>query len=308
MTKEDVDRMRQELDEYMQKWKEEPGNLEYGQELWRKYEALTSDLAADLCEQLRLILEPTLATKLQGDYRTGKRINMKKVIPYIASQFKKDKIWLRRTKPNKRQYQVMVAIDDTASMTENKSGQMALEALTMICKAMSRLEVGQLAVAKFGEDMTLLHPFDTPFTDREGPQIITQFPFMQDTTNMVTFLSKTVQILQMSKMRAEQDAMQLVFIISDGWVLKDPANTRKWIREASGNNIFIVFIVIDNPDKETSILNIESVTFEDGRIKKSSYMNEFPFPFYVILRDLPSLPQILADTVRQWFEMVKQIQ
>jgi midasin len=112
LTKEDLDRMRQELDEFMHKWKEEPGNLEYGQEIWRKYhfilspekrkfslisiryEALTSDLAADLCEQLRLILEPTLATKLQGDYRTGKRINMKKVIPYIASQFKKDKVSL----------------------------------------------------------------------------------------------------------------------------------------------------------------------------------------------------------------------
>eukprot|EP00026_Physarum_polycephalum_P000014 Phypoly_transcript_00014.p1 GENE.Phypoly_transcript_00014~~Phypoly_transcript_00014.p1 ORF type:complete len:3744 (+),score=763.97 Phypoly_transcript_00014:755-11233(+) len=309
LTKEDVDHMRQELDEYMHKWKEEPGNMEYGQELWRKYEALTSDLAADLCEQLRLILEPTLATKLQGDYRTGKRINMKKVIPYIASQFKKDKIWLRRTKPNKRQYQVMVAIDDTASMTENKSGQMALEALTMICKAMSRLEVGQLAVAKFGKDMNLLHPFETPFTDREGPQIITQFPFSQDSTNMATFLAKTVQILQMSKMRAEQGAMQLVFIISDGFVLmREPENTRKWLREASANNIFIVFIVIDNPDKETSILKTDSVEFVDGKLVKRSYMTEFPFPFYVILRDLPSLPQILADTVRQWFEMVKQIQ
>lgn len=132
LSREDMDHMRTELDQFMNQWKAEPGNWEYGQELWRKYEALTSDLAADLCEQLRLILEPTLATKLQGDYRTGKRINMKKVIPYIASQFKKDKIWLRRTKPNKRQYQVMVAIDDTASMAENKAGQMALEALTMV--------------------------------------------------------------------------------------------------------------------------------------------------------------------------------
>ena len=42
----------------------------------------------------------------RGDYRTGKRLNMRKVIPYIASQFRKDKIWLRRTKPNKRNYQV----------------------------------------------------------------------------------------------------------------------------------------------------------------------------------------------------------
>ena len=54
----------------------------------------------------RLILEPTKADKLQGDLMTGKRLNMRKVIPYNASQFKKDKIWLRRVKPNKRQFQV----------------------------------------------------------------------------------------------------------------------------------------------------------------------------------------------------------
>ena len=33
----------------------------------------------ELAEQLRLILEPTQASRLAGDYRTGKRINMKKV-------------------------------------------------------------------------------------------------------------------------------------------------------------------------------------------------------------------------------------
>ena len=59
----------------------------------------------------------------RGDYRTGKRLNMRKVIPYIASQFRKDKIWLRRTKPSKRQYQVMVAVDDSSSMADNHSKQ-----------------------------------------------------------------------------------------------------------------------------------------------------------------------------------------
>lgn len=61
-----------------------------------------------LCEQLRLVLEPTLATRLQGDYRTGKRINMRRVVGYVASGFRKDKIWLRRTKPAKRDYQVIM--------------------------------------------------------------------------------------------------------------------------------------------------------------------------------------------------------
>lgn len=48
---------------------------------------------------------------------------MRKVIPYIASQFRKDKIWLRRTKPSKRQYQIMLAVDDSSSMNDNHSKQ-----------------------------------------------------------------------------------------------------------------------------------------------------------------------------------------
>ena len=41
--------------------------------------ALRAGLVGELTEQLRLILEPTLASRLAGDYRSGKRINMKKV-------------------------------------------------------------------------------------------------------------------------------------------------------------------------------------------------------------------------------------
>lgn len=80
--------------------------LEESRELWGRLRGVTSSLSQRLCEQLRLVLEPMVATKLQGDYRSGKRINMRRVIPYIASGFRKDKIWLRRTKPAKRDYQV----------------------------------------------------------------------------------------------------------------------------------------------------------------------------------------------------------
>jgi len=52
--------------------------------LWRKYELRTSRLSQELAEQLRLVMEPTLAGKLEGDYRTGKRINMKKVNIYSS--------------------------------------------------------------------------------------------------------------------------------------------------------------------------------------------------------------------------------
>lgn len=81
--------------------------LEGSRELWGRLRSVTGALSQRLCEQLRLVLEPMVATKLQGDYRSGKRINMRRVIPYIASGFRKDKIWLRRTKPAKRDYQVL---------------------------------------------------------------------------------------------------------------------------------------------------------------------------------------------------------
>ena len=40
--------------------------------LWPRFEALTAQLAQELAEQLRLILEPSLASKLQGDFRGGR--------------------------------------------------------------------------------------------------------------------------------------------------------------------------------------------------------------------------------------------
>ena len=66
-----------------------PIELEIARKLWKNSDL--AKLASGLCEQLRLILEPTLATKLRGDYKTGKRLNMKRIIPYIASDFKKIK-------------------------------------------------------------------------------------------------------------------------------------------------------------------------------------------------------------------------
>ncbi|KAG6894437.1 hypothetical protein C0995_014354, partial [Termitomyces sp. Mi166 len=130
------------------------------EKVWRLYESLTHDLAYALCEQLRLILEPTLATRLKGDYRTGKRLNMKKIISYIASDYTKDKIWLRRTRPSQREYQVLISIDNSRSMAESHSVHLAYQTLALISKALNRLEAGDIAIAKFGETVDILHGFD----------------------------------------------------------------------------------------------------------------------------------------------------
>ena len=95
-------------------------------------------------------LIPTQVSKMAGDYRTGKRLNIRKLIPYIASNFKKDKIWLRRTQPDKRKYQVLLAVDDSRSMVENGCEKFALDSVALLCNAMSRLEVGDLSILRAG--------------------------------------------------------------------------------------------------------------------------------------------------------------
>jgi len=84
---------------------------------------------------------------LQGDFKTGKRLNMKKVISFIASNYRNDKIWLRRTLPSKRDYKILIAIDDSLSMQENSNlGLFSLEAMVALTEALNRLEVGKVAV------------------------------------------------------------------------------------------------------------------------------------------------------------------
>ena len=37
-----------------------------------------------------------------------------------------------------------------------------------------RLEVGEVAVASFGADVRLLHPFEEPFSDDAGARVVSQ--------------------------------------------------------------------------------------------------------------------------------------
>jgi hypothetical protein len=118
----------------------------------------TTELTQNLTEQLRLILETTKATRFRGDYKSGKRINMRKVIPFIASNYRKDKIWLRRTKPSKRDYNVIVAVDDSTSMRVHNVNHLVDQSLVILCQTLSSLEVGKLGIVKFGQETEIVQP------------------------------------------------------------------------------------------------------------------------------------------------------
>jgi midasin len=195
---------------------------------WSQILGETHGLSRRLCEKLRLVMEPLVASKLRGDYRTGKRINMKRVIGYIASGYRKDKIWLRRTKPAKRNYRILVAVDDSESMVKSGAGEMALKAMATLAVGMSQLEIGEIGVASFGNEMNLLHPFNLPFTSESGANVVRNFKFDQQRTRTALCVESALMALDMP---GDQASMQLVFMISDGRIERDSRSAlRRLIR------------------------------------------------------------------------------
>ncbi|KAJ1151695.1 hypothetical protein NDU88_004475 [Pleurodeles waltl] len=307
--------LRVALEKQLEAWQAlQPGSPDEEKaaaEMWQQYLLLTASLSQQLCEQLRLILEPTQASKLKGDYRTGKRLNMRKVIPYIASQFRKDKIWLRRTKPSKRQYQICMAIDDSSSMVDNHSKQLAFESLAVIGNALTLLEVGQIAVCSFGESVQLLHPFHEQFSDQSGARILRLCKFQQKKTRIAQFLESSANMFiaaQQLSQSSSPETAQLLLIVSDGrgLFLEGKERVTAAVQSARNASIFVIFVILDNPNSRDSIMDIKVPVFtEAGEMPEiRSYMDEFPFPFYIILRDVNALPETLSDALRQWFELV----
>ena len=288
----EIEQARQQLENALNSRKQSAGlDLSQGTDMWHGFQAITSHLSQDLCEQLRLVLTESQASKLQGDFRTGKRLNMRKIIPYIASQFRKDKIWLRRTKPSKREYQIAIAIDDSKSMSLYHSKQLALESLCVISGALTRLEAGSLAVLSYGQECSLLHKFDEPFSDLSGSAILQQFTFEQEKTHLATLMESSTKLFLEAKSKASRSASdllvsQLMFVISDldNIYQEGQAVVEKWIRAAVDSNVFLVFVIVDSPEKRHSILEQKTVSFVGNKVRDDYYIDHFADKNYIILR------------------------
>ncbi|KAM7223879.1 hypothetical protein V8F06_000895 [Rhypophila decipiens] len=286
-------------------------------DLWTTFQTRTHSLALSLASQLRLILTPSQATKLSGAYKTGKRLRIRSIISYIASDFKRDKIWMRRAIPTKRTYQIMVCVDDSMSMLNNGAGALALESLVMMTRSLTMLEAGQIGVLGFGEKTFVAHSLGDPgFSSHDaGARVLQQFTFKQEQTNMCELLRTTISHFSEARLRnsvsGSEDLWQLALILSDGMVGKSERETlRPLLREALEQRIMCVFIMMDNAKGSgSSVLDLKEVEFVKGRdgestVKLVKYLDSFPFPYFLVVHDLEDLPGALAGLLRSWFSEV----
>ena len=82
----------------------------------------------------------------------------------------------------------------------------------------------------------------------------------------------------------------------------------------------VVFIILDSlranaavsgkATGDNSILSMKEVAYKEvnGRmdLTVTRYLDTFPFEYYVIVRDVEALPDVLAGTLRQFFERISE--
>ena len=280
---------------------------------WSALETHNDAYIGELCLRLQSVLEPTQRSRLAGDYRTGKRLHMRRVIEYFASDFRKDRIWLRRVRPDRRAYDVLIAVDDSASMADAGVGAPSLQALVLLASALRRLEVGRLGVIRFGADATVVHPLHAgiPGAGALADELLHSFRFAQPMTDMSRMLQCALAAFDASRQAAASDAQlwQLLFVVSDGR-LSDREAVRRLVRDAATRRQLVAFVLIDRVRARTgesaaqgrqSIVEMQQVELGvDGTVRMRRYLEDFPFPYYVIVNEVGALPAVLGDALQQW--------
>jgi len=211
-------------------------------------------------------------------------------------------------------------------MADSKCINLAFRTLALVSMALNRLEVGDIAIARFGKSMQLVHDFNSgAFGSSAGAKVISSFCFNQDATNVLELLRGSLEVLSDARNRrpasstAARDLWQLEIIISDG-ICQDHEGLKALLRRAEEERIMIVFIILDQCSKSDarqsdttlheSILSMTKVAYREmaGRIELDlrRYLDTFPFEYYVILRDVSALPEVLSSTLRQFFERLAE--
>ena len=267
-----------------------------------------------LTSLLKTVLTPNLQSKLVGNYKTGKRLNMKKIISFIASNYRQDKIWLRRTLPYNRDYYITISIDNSLSMKQNNIGYYALQSMLILVKSLQKVGIDNLSLFGITDDCVELYDYNiekSMINNEKIKNILNYFKFNFESKNsfdfsMQNFLAKNIQKIENNTINDRNKLKYNInFIISDGRFNKN--NVKGLTAVAKEKGILYVFIIIDRYkfDDKNSILNTMTVKYDEkGEIEIEKYLSDFPFQYYTVVQDIEDLPEVLKGILVKWIETV----
>jgi midasin len=199
---------------------------------------------------------------------------------------------------------VLLTVDNTLSMRDVGAARSACEALAVLVRAMTQLEIGQLAVSSWGESYKMLHGFGEPWGDDDACRVLEQLTFAQTEVKDADNLASMLASMDEARTRhsGADDLVQLCFVLSDGLIKSDNRNKiRALVRQAQEKRQVIVYVVLDPQEKITNMQRVSVIP--GGGISRVRYLDVFPYSYYVLVHDIKSLGRVLGDALRQWLEL-----
>ena len=262
---------------------------------------------------LKQILSPNVQSKLIGNYKTGKRLNMKRIINFIASNYRQDKIWLRRTLPFNRNYFITISIDNSLSMKYNNIGYYALQSMLILIKSLQKVGIENFNINCIEENTFNLYDYNKEkifINNDKFIEILNHFNFNFQSKNSFdnsirNFLIENIKYIENNNLinNNNNKNYNINFIISDGRFNKN--NVKGYCALAKEKGIIYVFIIIDKYgfENKESIINMKSVDYnEKGEIVIKNYLEDFPFQYYTVVQDIEDLPEIIKNILIKWLE------
>lgn len=148
-------------------------------------------------------------------------------------------------------------------MDYNNSKELTLQAISLVSQALTLLESGRLSIMSFGEAPKIILNHTDQF---DGPQLVNSLNFSQNQSRIAEFM-EFVRVANSEDASSSSDNgifENLLLVLSDGRNIfsEGEKKVRNAIKLARLNRIFIVYIIIDNPDnKVNSFLLFFSIEF-----------------------------------------------
>ncbi|KAK2417946.1 midasin protein [Trifolium repens] len=132
------------------------------------------------------------------------------------------------------------------------------------------------------------------FVEPTADYMISNLTFQQENTiadepvvDLLKFLTNKLDavVVKARLPSGSNPLQQLVLIIADGRS-HEKENLKRCVRDAIASNRM-------------------EASFEGEKMKFSKYMDSYPFPYYIVLRNIEALPRTLANLLRQWLELMQ---
>jgi len=204
----------------------------------RVYEKI-SHLIEHLKGYLGNIFLKNIKPTYKGYYRSGQRLDIRRLIEYEASFKVDDRLWLRRKLPSKKDYKFTLVIDESGSMG-GEHGERAIEALLLFMETLDLLEIN-FEIIGFNDAPSIHRKFNGKMSVPEKEDIIDEVS--QYMGSGCTADADAIK-LAIDNMKKQQGERRVIIMLTDGEgnINTTGISMEEILREAEDSDIEVIGI------------------------------------------------------------------